>query len=288
MRRNIIFGLTVAGILLASWVWLHRDTVVTHYTITPFRYGFELRNTSSELLQNVSLEVFAPAEIAGRQRVLSLKSNQAYTDELDQNGNNTLHFDIEMIPPYGTKMILVSGEVEIASPGEAVSLGVPEQFLVAETYVQVDHEMIQQQAKNLRMDDEGFALRVADFVGKHIKNVGFLVKDRGAVYALSQAKGDCTEYMSLFSALARAGGVPTRNLAGFRINPEGARLSAGSYHNWAEYYDGRRWVLVDPQNKIINSKQEEYLTFRVLNKDSSYSTTQRFFAADARLQVKFL
>jgi len=65
-----------------------------------------------------------------------------------------------------------------------------------------------------------------------------------AIYACTFKKGNCTDFHSLFIAIARSRGIPARFTIGF---PLGAR-SGGEipgYHCWAEFYAGGQWVPVD-------------------------------------------
>ena len=61
-----------------------------------------------------------------------------------------------------------------------------------------------------------------------------------ALEALQSKKGDCNEHAVLFTALARAAGVPSRVAAGI-VYMDGAFY----YHAWAEVWLGQ-WVAVDP------------------------------------------
>ncbi len=63
-----------------------------------------------------------------------------------------------------------------------------------------------------------------------------------AVDVLETREGDCTEHTVLFTALARAAGIPTRMAAGLVWSDE---LHAFAYHAWPEVYVGR-WVWTDP------------------------------------------
>ncbi|MFZ2025026.1 MAG: transglutaminase domain-containing protein [Microgenomates group bacterium] len=76
---------------------------------------------------------------------------------------------------------------------------------------------------------------------------------KGAVTALTDPNTSvCTEFTDLFIALARAAGIPAREVIGYayttdtRLRP----LLTGSdvLHAWPEYYDGTRkqWVQIDP------------------------------------------
>lgn len=59
---------------------------------------------------------------------------------------------------------------------------------------------------------------------------------------LANRAGDCTEHALLVAALARAAGLPAREVAGL-LYLDGTGLFG--WHQWAEVYDGRRWVSVD-------------------------------------------
>ena len=61
-----------------------------------------------------------------------------------------------------------------------------------------------------------------------------------ALDVLNQREGDCNEHTALYTALARAAGIPTRMAAGIVYMNNGFY-----YHAWPEIWDGR-WLAVDP------------------------------------------
>lgn len=65
-----------------------------------------------------------------------------------------------------------------------------------------------------------------------------------AIYACNVKRGNCTDFHSLFIAIARARGIPARFIIGFPLNPASAGVIPG-YHCWAEFYAGGQWVPVD-------------------------------------------
>ena len=70
---------------------------------------------------------------------------------------------------------------------------------------------------------------------------------RGDVlYACDAKKGNCTDFHSLFIAMARSQGIPARFEIGFSL-PEGQKEgTVPGYHSWAEFYvNGIGWVPVD-------------------------------------------
>jgi hypothetical protein len=64
-----------------------------------------------------------------------------------------------------------------------------------------------------------------------------------ALAVLERQAGDCTEHTLLFVALARAVGLPAREVGGLAFVQ--ARKPLFGWHAWAEFHDGRQWVSVD-------------------------------------------
>ena len=59
--------------------------------------------------------------------------------------------------------------------------------------------------------------------------------------------GKCADISSIYVALARAAGVPTREILGIRSGKEGSQDVSKWQHCWAEFYlPGYGWVPVDP------------------------------------------
>ena len=61
---------------------------------------------------------------------------------------------------------------------------------------------------------------------------------------LANKAGDCTEHTLLFTTLARAAGIPARQVGGL-VYVGGDDPSFGC-HAWSEIHDGKQWVTVDP------------------------------------------
>lgn len=65
-----------------------------------------------------------------------------------------------------------------------------------------------------------------------------------ASQVLAHRQGDCTEHALLFVALARAAGIPAREVSGLVYM--GDAIQRFGWHAWAEVDLGGRWVQVDP------------------------------------------
>lgn len=69
------------------------------------------------------------------------------------------------------------------------------------------------------------------------------IEDGGnALTALSKKKGNCQTHAKLYTALARAIGIPTRFVSGL-VSRDGTSFL---YHSWAESLVEGRWIAVDP------------------------------------------
>lgn len=64
----------------------------------------------------------------------------------------------------------------------------------------------------------------------------------GAVASFASRSGNCQTHARLYTALARAAGIPTRFVSGL-VYLDGKGFL---YHSWAESFLGNKWVSVDP------------------------------------------
>ncbi len=85
--------------------------------------------------------------------------------------------------------------------------------------------------------------KIFDFVIRHVR-YELQEEEQGALWALKNGVGDCSEYSYLFVALCRAVGIPAKIQAGFAFKNVGETLRDG--HMWAEFYlENYGWVPVD-------------------------------------------
>ena len=63
---------------------------------------------------------------------------------------------------------------------------------------------------------------------------------------LRSRRGDCNEHTTLFTALARAVGLPTRMAAGIVYSESIFSDGAFYYHAWPEVWLGKQWLAIDP------------------------------------------
>ncbi|MGB9960194.1 MAG: transglutaminase-like domain-containing protein [Candidatus Bathyarchaeales archaeon] len=115
-----------------------------------------------------------------------------------------------------------------------------------EKLIESDNPQIISAAKSIVGDEENpykKAQKIFDFVTTHIRYER-QEEERGALWALKNGVGDCSEYSYLFVALCRAAGIPAKIQAGFVFNKVGENMTDG--HMWAEFYlENYGWIPVD-------------------------------------------
>src|SRR5579875_2125249 len=96
-----------------------------------------------------------------------------------------------------------------------------------------------------------------------------------ALWACDAKHGNCTDFHSLFIALARAAKIPARFNIGFPL-PENSHAGAiPGYHCWAEFYaDGPGWVPVDISEAWLDPSKHDFF-FGSLDADRVKFSTGR-------------
>ena len=112
--------------------------------------------------------------------------------------------------------------------------------------LQCDQEQVKNLAKKI-VGEEKDALAAAKKIERWVyENLTKSYSDNAdtALEVLDRKAGDCTEHSLLFVALARAAGVPAREVGGLAYVPDEKPMFG--WHAWAEVHDGHQWVSVDP------------------------------------------
>ena len=83
---------------------------------------------------------------------------------------------------------------------------------------------------------------------------------RGDVlYACDAKKGNCTDFHSLFIAMARSQGMPARFEIGFPLPAGSHSGEIAGYHCWAEFFEPQRgWIPVDISEAWKHPEQKNY------------------------------
>ena len=83
---------------------------------------------------------------------------------------------------------------------------------------------------------------------------------RGDVlYACDARKGNCTDFHSLFIAMARSQGIPARFEIGFPLPPDKHSAEIAGYHCWADFFEPKNgWIPVDISEAWKHQEKRDY------------------------------
>ena len=231
------------------------------------RYGFTVQNETDQMVPEAELWVTAPLPATSFQRVLDLKASQPYEQRTDGLGNHMLRFVFSNVPPYAVKVVAVEATLAMnAAPGPMAAE--TNAYLSSGPLFEYADEAFSRMAPEFPGAPAQAARSIFDWVRGYVQDIGYDGTDRGALYALTERKGDCTEYAALFVALCRRSGIPARALGGYVVN-RNLLLDPAAYHNWAEFYLDGRWHVADPQAGTFDEKADLYVSMRILGESDS-------------------
>lgn len=269
MPEKLVWILIVAFLLLTCVWGIHRFFQTSNrsfYAISrQIRYSCTVENTSSRKVENASLKIYAPVEQTSFQACETIESSHPYELSTDCLGNQILHFPLSSIAPYASEIIRIQTSLRLSKDAvKTVDSKLQSGFLSPEPHVESGHPDITARAAALKRSNTlETAEAIYEWVAAHIEDCGYLPRERGALYALTYKKGDCTEYMDLFTALCRAAGIPCRRTGGF-ICDKNQVIKASGYHNWAEICLDGKWRVVDPQNRIFMENEGDYIAIQII------------------------
>lgn len=168
-----------------------------------------------------------------------------------QDPRTCQHLSIQVTEPDKAPQVI---DIQAAEPPANPTLTVgdaahdPElaAFLSDAPYLSLDSPAIQRDAAEIRGTRTNLydiSVQIHNWVYAHMTPDGTLGLPRTAAAICADPRGVCRDYAILYTALARAAGVPTRLCAGMV-----AFRGQFYYHAWAESYVGGSagWLPVDP------------------------------------------
>lgn len=79
------------------------------------------------------------------------------------------------------------------------------------------------------------------------------------LYACNAKKGNCTDFHSLFIAMARSQGIPARFEIGFPLPSDKTAGEIAGYHCWAEFFNPQNgWMPVDISEAWLHPENKDY------------------------------
>ena len=189
----------------------------------------------------ISLTVVLPTSIPDRQNIIGTQYSPKPSRIFHKNGNRYAEFIFNK-PEKQIKIdIRIKAELFKYDLFTAKKNRVKEyienseltDFLSHEKYIEKDNPEIQQMANSIEgQTEEEIVKNIYGYVIEHLEYIKHGRKELGAVRALQEGKGDCSEYSDLFVALCRAKNIPARVVTGCTLRFD----SDSPKHNWAEVY----------------------------------------------------
>ena len=272
--RSFLFVIGAALLGFGAWWWL-RTPAPEYAQQRRVSYRVTVSNTTNRALAGGKLWLLAPQALTPSQRVLGIQSALAHEVVSDEYLNQQLEFALPELPPYGQTEVAVEAELALAATPNRWSESPPDYWLQPQPGIPSDDPSIVALAEAIQGDDPSAA--IAAWLDGNLERSGYDSQDRGALWALEQRGGDCSEFAYLGTALARAKGIPARVAEGWVVNTDGA-LEAGSFHAWTEVWVDGTWHVMDAHRQGRDDIEGSYLTFRVIppNPDAFSASFTRF------------
>lgn len=240
---TIVVATTISGITTHAWISKEEEIVRAE---TPF--GLIIKKIEPQ----DAIEPLRAEETANIIRRLSVSSTGPAPDEDAQSLRVRISGISEsLMPPEDTRQRR-DGDTWLITRQDPADTSLTEPFtsedadacLGADMFIQTTHPRIREAAREIAGESGTpweMAVRIHDWLYENIDKKSVLSVP-SALSVLETMEGDCNEHAVLFTALARAAGIPTRIAIGLAWSPF---MNAFGYHAWPEIYVGR-WIAMDP------------------------------------------
>jgi transglutaminase-like putative cysteine protease len=226
------------------------------------RFRLTLANPHAKELGPQALWLYLPARETGTQRLLDVSVTAAHELRTDALGHSVLELRFARFAPLAQKTVDVTADVALRDAPRDSPLDDRGAWLASERFIETDEPRIRALARELRRPGEWeTAKAVYDWTVGNMTDAGYVADDRGALQALIERKGDCTEYAYLAVALARACAIPARMVGGY-VTERNSAPRPEEYHNWAEVHIDGAWRLLDAQKQNWKVRAAHYVAFR--------------------------
>jgi transglutaminase-like putative cysteine protease len=264
LRKLCVFSCLFFAVTLSAFAQDSR-----HFT---FHYAFTVRNlpagkkvriwipaAQSDAYQDVNI-VSAHGDVPLRKTGETKYGNQIYYAETNA-AQPELHFDVEYDVIRHERVALGQSAPRLV----AASLSSTERqqdlqpdVLVPITGLPADLAAKVTQGKTLPLDK---ARAIYDYVFTTMRydKTGTGWGHGDVLYACDAKKGNCTDFHSLFIAMARSQGIPARFEIGFPLPPDKHSAEIAGYHCWSDFWiDGKGWIPVDISEAWKHQEKRDY------------------------------
>lgn len=240
-----------------------------HFT---FHYAFTVKNlptgkkvriwipaAQSDAFQEVKV-VSARGDLPVKKMREAKYGNEVYYAESNSATQPELHFDVEYDVVRRERIALNPGAhpVNASLTSKEKVADLQPDALVPITGLPADLASKVTEGKTTPLDK---ARAIYDYVFTTMKydKTGTGWGHGDVLYACDAKKGNCTDFHSLFIAMARSQGIPARFEIGFPLPPDKHSAEIAGYHCWSDFYvDGQGWVPVDISEAWKHPEKKDY------------------------------
>jgi transglutaminase-like putative cysteine protease len=240
-----------------------------HFT---FHYGFTVKNLPTGKRVHIWIPV-AQSDAYQEVRIVSSKGdlpvkkareskygNEMYFAETTGATQPELHFDVEYDVVRHERVALSTAPhvVAVSLTAKDRQEDLQPDALVPITGLPADLAAKVTQGKTQPLDK---ARAIYDYVFTTMRydKTGTGWGHGDVLYACDAKKGNCTDFHSLFIAMARSQGIPARFEIGFPLPPDKHSAEVAGYHCWADFYvDGKGWIPVDISEAWKHQEKRDY------------------------------
>jgi hypothetical protein len=261
---------SLAALSLFAFATIAPAQETRHFT---FHYGFTVKDipagekvriwlpeAHSDAFQTVKV-VSATGDLSLKQTHESKYGNEIYFADASKAKQSELHFEVvyDVVRTERLTLGIYSPHLQAAKLSDrerkeylAPDALVPTTGLPAELAAKVTEGKTTTLEKARAIYDYVFTTMRYDKTG-----TGW---GRGDVlYACDAKKGNCTDFHSLFIAMARSQGIPARFEIGFPLPPDKHSAEIAGYHCWAEFFDPQHgWIPVDISEAWKHPEKKDY------------------------------
>lgn len=244
-----------------------------------FHLLYHLLNTQ---IVPVKTEIALPPDTNYQSVFIDSISPKPQNVRIDKDGNYLAEFNLLASEK---KDISVNGEaiLELRPRETILSRDETAEYTKQKAYWQVGNTEIKKLAHDLKTPEKIYRY-VVDTLSYDFERVTMNRPRLGAVGVLkTPSSAVCLEFTDLFITIARAAGIPAREINGFAFTENEKQrplsLIKDILHAWPEYYDGEKkeWIMVDPtwENTThgidyFNTFDFDHLAFAIKGTDSTY------------------
>ena len=237
-----------------------------------FHYGFTIKNLESGKRVRIWIpaaqsDAFQEVRIISAKGDLPLKKtreskygNETYFAESSSTTQPELHFDVEYEVVRRERVALTAPAHVVAASltNKERQEGLQPDALVPITGLPADLAAKVTQGKTQPLE-KARAIYDYVFTTMRYEKTGTGWGRGDVLYACDAKKGNCTDFHSLFIAMARSQGIPARFEIGFPLPPDKHSAEVAGYHCWSDFYvDGRGWIPVDISEAWKHPEKRDY------------------------------